>query len=180
MISTLQGLSTVLATIAFTVVIIKIVVEPETKHRQIKILKNILIAFILIILTLSIIEIPQYYYGSQVGIVEGGNADLTFADIKDKDCQNRETVNIDGKIYVVTDTDKKIASLKENEPFEQAFGIYIGAKTLENVSFLRLFNECQGLFKGYYAEIHYYRDSDGYIFPVSMTYNEYMAKKGML
>lgn len=34
-----------------------------------------------------------------------------------------------------------------------------------------------GFWKGYYADIVYYRDSDGFIFPATYTYPEYVAHK---
>lgn len=48
---------------------------------------------------------------------------------------------------------------------------------VENVSYLRLFNDCQGFWKGYYADIAYYRDSEGFIFPSSFTYEQYTGYK---
>ena len=40
-------------------------------------------------------------------------------------------------------------------------------------------DEFEDFWKGYYADIEYYRDSDGYIFPSSFTYNQYTGYKGM-
>lgn len=34
-----------------------------------------------------------------------------------------------------------------------------------------------GFWKGYYADIIYYRDADGFIFPATYTYPEYVAHK---
>jgi len=34
-----------------------------------------------------------------------------------------------------------------------------------------------GFWKGYYADIVYYRDSDGYIFPSHYTYKQYIDYK---
>ena len=48
---------------------------------------------------------------------------------------------------------------------------------IENISVLRLFSECQGTFKGYFADYAYYRDGDGYIFPASWSYEEYKNAK---
>ncbi len=179
MISTLQSMSIVLATIAFIVIMIKIVVEPDNKHRDIKILKNVLIAFVLVVVTLSIIEMPQYYYGNDVSIVDGGMAEMTFADIVDKDCQGRETVNVDGKWYVVTDKDKTLGAMSGGAELETVGNAGMYNVTISGISVLRKYSECQGFFKGYFAEIHYYRDSDGFVFPASMTYNEYMESKGL-
>lgn len=178
-ISTLQGISTVLATIAFTVIVIKIVIEPETRHKQIKVLRNVLIAFVLVILTFSIIEIPQYYYGTQISIVDSEFAEMTFADIKDKDVQGRETINIDGKWYVVTDTNQKLGALTGDSKLSVVtnFGLYSSDKVVENVSVLRKFSECQGFFKGYYAEIYYYRNEEGLIFSANTTYDRYIEIK---
>ena len=153
-------------------------IEPDNKAKYIKLIKNTIIASILITLSLSILQIPKEFFGETVGVADEGTADVTFAKIEDKDCQGRETVNIDGKRYVVTDTGKKIAALSENESLHEAFGLYSADKVIENVSYLRPFNECQGFWKGYYADIEYYRDEDGFIFPASFTYSEYTAYKG--
>lgn len=133
----------------------------------------------LVVVTFSIIEIPQYYYGSDVSIVDGGIAEMTFADIVDKDCQGRETINIDGKWYVVTGTNEKLGALTGDSKLSVVtnFGLYSSDKVVEGVSVLRKFSECQGFFKGYYAEKCYYRDSNGHIFPANTTYNEYIGIK---
>ena len=153
-------------------------IEPDNKAKYIKLIKNTIIASILITLSLSLLQIPKDFFGDAVGVADEGTADGTFAKIEDKDCQGRETVNIDGKRYVVTDTGKKIAALSENESLHEAFGLYSADKVIENVSYLRPFNECQGFWKGYYADIEYYRDEDGFIFPASFTYSEYVLYKG--
>lgn len=160
------------------ILLIKMSIEPDNKAKYIKLIKNTVIASILITLSLTLLQIPKDFFGEAVGIADEGRADVTFAKIEDKDCQGRETVNIDGKRYVVTDTDKKIAALTDDEPLHEAFGLYSTGKVVENVSYLRPFNDCQGFWKGYYAEIEYYRDSDGFIFPSSFTYPEYTAYKG--
>lgn len=152
-------------------------VEPDNKMKYIKLAKNTVIASILITLSLSLLEIPKSYFGTPVGIADEGASDITFAKIEDKDCQNREIVNIDGKRYVITDSNKTIASLTDNEELHEAFGLYSSAKVIENVSYLRLFNDCQGFWKGYYADIAYYRDSDGFIFPANFTYQDYINHK---
>ena len=160
------------------ILLIKMSIEPDNKAKYLKLIKNTVIASILITLSLTLLQIPKDFFGEAVGIADEGTADVTFAKIEDKDCQGRETVNIDGKRYVVTDTDKKIAALTDDEPLHEAFGLYSTGKVVENVSYLRPFNDCQGFWKGYYAEIEYYRDSDGFIFPSSFTYPEYTAYKG--
>ena len=70
------------------------------------------------------------------GIADDETSDITFAKIEDKDCQNREVVNIDGKRYVITDSNKTIAALTDNEELHEAFGLYSSAKVVENVSYL--------------------------------------------
>ena len=128
-------------------------------------------------MSLSLINIPKSYFGSPVGIADEGTSDITFAKIEDKDCQGREVVNINGKRYVVTDNNKEIAALTDNEPLREAFGIYSSAKVVKNVSYLRPFNDCQDFWKGYYAKIEYYRDGDGFIFPATFTYSQYLGYK---
>lgn len=152
-------------------------VEPDNKLKYVKLLKNTIIASILITLALSLLEIPKSYFGTPVGVADEGTSDITFAKIEDKDCQNREIVNIDGKRYVVTDSNKTIAALTDSDSLHEAFGLYSAAKVVENVSYLRLFNDCQGFWKGYYANIDYYRDADGFIFPSSFTYQDYINHK---
>ena len=48
---------------------------------------------------------------------------------------------------------------------------------LKHVDALRLFSECQGTFKGYFADIKYYRDEDGFIFPATYNYSQYESAK---
>lgn len=48
-------------------------------------------------MSLSLLEIPKSYFGTPTGIADDETSDITFAKIEDKDCQNREVVNIDGK-----------------------------------------------------------------------------------
>lgn len=152
--------------------------EPDNKAKYIKLAKNTVIASLLITLSLTLLQIPKDFFGTPVGIADEGTSDITFAKIEDKDCQGRETVNIDGKRYVVTDTGKKIAALTDDEALHEAFGLYSSAKVVENVCYLRPFNDCQGFWKGYYADIAYYRDADGFIFPSSFTYPQYTGYKG--
>ena len=73
----------------------------------------------------------------------------------------------------------KIGALTDNDSLDNvtSFGLYSTGKVVENVSFLRLFSESQGTFKGYFADIKYYRDSDGMIFPRDTTYPQYQKLK---
>lgn len=168
-----------IAGITFIVFMIKIAIEPEYKEKYIKYTKHLLMATVFITLSLSLVNIPKYYYGDSMEIVDSKVSETTIAELKDKDCQGRETINIDGKWYVVTDTNMKIAGLTDNDTLDNvtSFGFYSSGKVVENVSFLRLFSECQGTFKGYFADIIYYRDSDGMIFSRDTTYPEYQALK---
>ncbi len=178
-ISILKILGISIAGITFIILMIKMTIEPEMKAKYIKLTKHLLIATILITVSLSIAEIPQHYYGNKIEIVDDVESETTIAELKDKDCQGRETVNIDGKWYVVTDTNKTIGALTDNDSLDNVstFGFYDTGKVVENVSFLRLFSECQGTFKGFFADIKYYRDSDGFIFSRDCTYNQYKALK---
>jgi len=117
--------------------------EPDNKARYIKLAKNTIIASVLITISLTILQIPKDFFGAPIGIADEGVSDITFAKIEDKDCQGREIVNIDGKRYVVTDTEKKIASLTDTEALREAFGLYATDKVVENVCYLRAFNDCQ-------------------------------------
>ena len=173
----LRNVGITIGGITFLIFIIKMGVDPDGKARYIKLAKNTVIASILITLSLTLLEIPKNYFGSPVGIADEEVGEVTIAKIEDKDCQGRETVNIDGKRFVVTDTNKKLASVSDNETLSEAVGIYIGGNIIENVSYLRPFNECQGFFKGFYAKIEYFRDADGYIFPFNFTYNQYLSHK---
>lgn len=168
-----------IAGITFIVFMIKIAIEPEYKEKYIKYTKHLLMATVFITLSLSLVDIPKHYYGDSMQIVDSQVSETTIAELKDKDCQGRETINIDGKWYVVTDTNMKIAGLTDNDTLDNVttIGFYSSGKVVENVSFLRLFSECQGTFKGYFADIVYYRDSDGMIFSRDTTYPEYQALK---
>lgn len=168
-----------IAGITFIVFMIKIAIEPEYKEKYIKYTKHLLMATVFITLSLSLVDIPKHCYGDSMQIVDSQVSETTIAELKDKDCQGRETINIDGKWYVVTDTNMKIAGLTDNDTLDNVttIGFYSSGKVVENVSFLRLFSECQGTFKGYFADIVYYRDSDGMIFSRDTTYPEYQALK---
>lgn len=122
---------------------IKMAIEPDNKAKYIRLAKNTVIASVLITLSLTILEIPKTYFGGEIGIADEGTGDITFAKIEDKDCQNREVVNIDGKRYVVTDQNKKIAALTDSEALHDAFGLYSEGKVVENVCYLRPFSDCQ-------------------------------------
>lgn len=173
----LRNVGITIGGITFLIFMIKIGVDPDSKGRYIKLARNTVIASILITLSLTLLEIPKDYFGSPVGVADEGISEVTFSKIEDKDCQSREVVNIDGKRFVVTDVNKKLVSVSDNETLTEAAGINVGGKFIENVSYLRPFNECQGFFKGFYSKIEYFRDADGYIFPSSFTYNEYLSYK---
>lgn len=178
-INTLKVIGISMAGITFVIFMIKIATEPEMKSKYLKLTKHLLMATILITVSLSLVEIPKHYYGSSVSIVDNKETGATIAELKDKDCQGRETINIDGKWYVVTDTGMKLGALTEGDSLDNVstMGLYDTAKVVENVSFLRLFSECQGTFKGYFADIIYYRDQDGLIFPRDYTYSQYQSFK---
>ena len=101
--------------ITFLIFIIKIGIDPEEKARYIKLAKHTIIACILITLSLTLLEIPKDYFGTPGGVADETISEVTFAKIEDKDCQGREVVNIDGKRFVVTDTNKKLASVSDDE-----------------------------------------------------------------
>ena len=84
--------------------------------------------------------------------------------------------NIIGSLKVIGIS---IAGLDDNDSLDDVsfVGFYSTGKVVENVSFLRLFSESQGTFKGYFADIKYYRDSDGMIFSRDTTYPEYQRLK---
>ena len=182
-ISALKIIGISMAGITFVVFMIKIATEPEMKSKYLKLTKHLLIATILITTSLSLVEIPKHYYGSTVSIVDNEEAEATIAELKDKDCQGRETINIDGKWYVVTDRGWNIESLTDDGVFVRKYQTLsgyeytLGKYEIDNVSVLRLFSECQGTFKGFFADIAYYRDSDGFIFSATSTYSEYQNAK---
>lgn len=182
----LQGIIGILKTIGisvagitFVVLMLKIATNPEEKVKYLKLTKHLLIATIFITISLSLIDIPKQYYGDKVEIVDSIKREATIEDLKDKDCQGRETINIDGKWYVVTDTGRKIAGLTEGDSLDDVsiVGVYSEGKVVNNVSFLRRFGDCQGFTKGLFAEIKYYRDQDGLIFPRDYTYSQYQNFK---
>lgn len=172
----LRNLGITIAGVTFIILMIKIGTDPDNKAKYLKLTKHVMIATILITLSLTLVEIPKHYFGSTVEITDGHVSSMTFDRIEDKDCQSRETVNIDGKRYVITDTNIELFALTEDGMFlrENNSGKY----KLEKCSILRSFSECQGTFKGFFADIKYYRDTDGIIFPVTATYSEYLAIKG--
>lgn len=178
-INTLKIIGISMAGITFVVFMIKIATEPEMKSKYLKLTKHLLMATILITVSLSLVEIPKHYYGDVVSIVDNKETQATIEELKDKDCQGRETINIDGKWYVVTDTGMKLGALTEGDSLDNVttMGLYDTAKVVENVSFLRLFSESQGTFKGYFADVIYYRDQDGLIFPRDYTYSQYQSLK---
>jgi len=158
---------------------IKMGIDPDNKVKYIKLTKHVIIATVLITISLTLIEIPKYYFGSSVEVTDGQVSDMTIGKIEDADCQGRETINIDGRRYVVTDINVKLSALKDNQAFIKVIQTSneLGECQLQNCSILRAFSECQGAFKGYFAEIKFFRDSDGMIFPVTTTYSEYIQMK---
>lgn len=178
-ISSLKAIGISIAGISFIILMIKIAVEPEMKAKYLKLTKHLLIATILVSVSLSLVNIPKAYYGDKVAIVDEKETKSTVGELKDKDCQGRETLNINGKWYVVTDWGKKIAGINDNDSLDDVsfVGIYSEGKVVNNVCFLRLFSESQGTFKGYFADVKYYRDSDGFIFSRDCTYPEYQRLK---
>lgn len=181
-IDTLKIIGISVAGIRFVVFMIKIATEPEMKAKYLKLTKHLLMATILITVSLSLVEIPKYYYGSKIAIVDNEQSATTIEELKDKDCQGRETVNVDGKWYVVTDNNWTLYNyygLKDSiSPMSKSYALNIySTVALENVDVLRLFSESQGTFKGYFAEIEYYRDKDGFIFPATYNYSQYENAK---
>ena len=179
----MRNLGITIAGITFIVLMIKIGVDPDNKGKYIKLTKHLIIATILITSSLTIVNIPKYYFGTTVEITDGKLSDMTFDKIEDKDCQNRETINIDGKRYVVTDEGVTLCAVDEEGRFSISTTTPAGIETgfgkykLKNCSILRLFSESQGTFKGFFADVKYYRDSDGIIFPATATYGEYLSIK---
>ena len=180
-IGVLRIISISIAGIAFVILMIKIAVEPEYKARYIKYTKHLLIATVLITVSLSLVEIPKHYYGSTIEIVDNIESKTTIAELKDKDCQGRETINVGGKWYVVTDTGWTLYNYygqTNSLAMSHAYQLNIYSTVeLKNVDVLRLFSECQGTFKGYFANIDYYRDQDGFIFPATYNYSQYENAK---
>ena len=170
------------AGITFIIFMIKIAIEPEMKSKYLKLTKHLLIATVLITVSLSLVEIPKHYYGSTISIVDNKESQTTIAELKDKDCQDRECVNIDGKWYVVTDTDKTLYNYYGMTdsvlPMSSGYKLNVySTVALKNVDVLRLFSKCQGTFKGYFADIEYYRDEDGFIFSAEYNYSQYEDAK---
>ena len=182
-ITVIRNVGISIAGITFIVLMIKMTTDQDNKAKYIKLTKHLFIATILIFLSLSIIEIPKGYFGSSVEMTGGEIEEMTIGKIEDKDCQDREVVNIDGKRYVVTDTNVKLYAVNEESYFMQSFESTSGIETafgnhiLENCCILKLFSECQGTFKGFFANNKYFRDSDGFIFSVETTYEEYAKRK---
>ena len=170
------------AGITFIIFMIKIATEPEMKSKYLKLTKHLLIATVLITVSLSLVEIPKHYYGSTITIVDNKESQTTIAELKDKDCQDRECVNIDGKWYVVTDTNKTLYNYYGMTdsvlPMSSGYKLNVySTVALKNVDVLRLFSKCQGSFKGYFADIEYYRDEDGFIFSAEYNYSQYEDAK---
>lgn len=188
-INILRNIGIGISGITFVILMVKMTTEPENKLKYIKLSKHLLIATIFITLALSLIEIPKNYYGNNVEIVESQLTETTIEKIKDKDCQGRECVYIDQRWFVVTDENVKIVTTNEKQFYiytepKNMYGIEVEPEKyldtyheLNNVDALRLFSECQGNFKGYFSEIHYYREEDGFIFPAWYTYEQYTNAK---
>lgn len=160
---------------------VKMVVEPENKLKYIKLSKHLLVASVFITLALSLVELPKNYYGSKIEIVDPKIAEPTIEKIRDDDCQGRECVYVENRWCVVTDRDVSIRFYGELTLCDK-FGTYTNYENLPyeelgNVDVLRRFSECQGFFKGYYADILYYRDSDDFIFPADYNYEQYTNAK---
>lgn len=132
--------------VTFLIFMIKMGVDPDNKARYIKLAKNTVIASVLITLSLTLLQIPKDYFGNAIGVADEGTGDVTFAKIEDKDCQNRETINIDGKRYVVTDTNKKIAALTDSESLHEAFGFIYKSKDIFNILCNWKCSDCSSIF----------------------------------
>lgn len=179
-INTLKILGISIAGITFIVLMIKIVTEPEYKAKYLKVTKHLLMATILITVSLSLIDIPKRYYGDEIEIVDSQESETTIAELKDKDCQDREVINVDGKWYVVTDRGWKLYKYygQDDSAMSHAYMLNVySTVAVENVDALRLFSKCQGNTKGFFADIDYYRDSDGFIFPSNYSYSSYINAK---
>lgn len=174
-----------IAGVTFIILLIKMSTEPDEKGKYVKLIKHLLIATILITLGLSIVNIPKTYFGSTAEIVDNQKTELTIGDAVDKDCQNRETVNIEGKIYVVTDTGMMLQANDGDLKFTQYIRTSMTTVpdyeeyAIANCCILKPFSECQGTFKGFFAAADYFRDEDGLIFPADYTYNQYIEFKNM-
>ena len=178
MIEILRNLGIAIAGITFIILVIKMATETDNKAKYIRLIKHTIIATILITIVLTLIEIPKNYFGDKVEITDGQLADITIGKIEDKDCQGREVVNIDGRRYVVTDTNVTLTAISEGSQLVSGSLITTQYK-LESCCILKSFSECQGTFKGFFANIQYYRDSTGIIFPATATYSEYQRIKGL-
>lgn len=171
-----------IAGIGFIILMIKIAVEPEMKSKYLKLIKHLLIATVFITISLSIVDIPKHYYGSKIAIVDNEQTTITIEELKDKDCQGRETLNVDGKWYVVTDTNWTLYNYygmaDSMMPMSNRYKLHVySTVALKKVDVLRLFSKCQGTFKGYFADIEYYRDEDGFIFSADYNYSQYEDAK---
>ena len=162
-VNTLIILGVSIAGITFIVLMIKIAIEPEMKSKYLKLTKHLLIATVLISISLTLLELPKYYYGDSIEIVD-----------------DKETVNIDGNWYVVTDRGWNLYKYygQNDTMMSHAYAINVYSVVgVENVDVLRPFSKCQGTFKGFFADISYYRDSDGFIFPYDYSYTSYINAK---
>ncbi len=180
----MRNIGVSIAGITFIILMIKIGTDSDNKAKYIKLIKHLIIATILIFISLTLIEIPKTFFGDTAEITGGETEKMTIGKIEDKDCDGRETVDIDGKRYVVTRTNVKLTAFTEKSIFTEyvpnRYGTGIkGDYNLENCSILKSFSECQGTFKGFFANAKYYRDADNFIFPVSYSYAEYIQSKSL-
>lgn len=123
-----------------------------------------LIFMVLVIVIFPIKDLVIIYFGDDVGVGEIEAVDPVFAKVTDKDCQDRETIRLDGKYYVVTDTDKyssqidswnaNYGTLLESYLFQSG---QVSSMTGNKFDFIRPFDDCQGWFKGFYADVVYVR-----------------------
>ena len=67
--------------VTFLIFMIKMGIDPDGKARYIKLARNTIIASILITLSLTLLEIPKTYFGSQIGVADEGTSDITFSKI---------------------------------------------------------------------------------------------------
>ena len=67
----MRNIGITIAGITFVVLMIKVGTDPDNKAKYLKLTKHILIATVLITLSLSLVEIPKYYFGSTVEITDG-------------------------------------------------------------------------------------------------------------
>lgn len=123
-----------------------------------------LVFMVLVIVIFQVKDLIVTYFGNDVGVGEIEAVDPVFAKITDKDCQGRETIRLDGKYYVVTDTDKYLSQIDNwNWNYGTLLESYLfQAKEISDMTgskfdFIRPFDDCQGFTKGFYADVVYIR-----------------------